>query len=141
MQKNVLLLSWAVSLTGAGIALLAGKMSWSIGLIAGSGVGMINFYLLWYGLEKARGWAQEARGQGKDSETLGAPRQESWRGAWRAQSLAGKFFLRYLFLAAAFFAAYKMPGMSFLSFVCGFFLVHLVLGLNTFWRFVRSAQP
>lgn len=130
-KKKVLILSLALALASALAAGLAGRLGWALGILAGSGVGMINFYFLWHGFERAYDFAHEEKG----GEAEKAARRE-----WRPETLVGKFFARYLFLAAAFFLAFKSPWLSFLGFIGGFFLVHLVLGLNTFWRFVRAQQ-
>lgn len=118
--KGVIIFSLALCGAAAALFLGFGKWDSAAGVVLGGAAGILNFYLLFKGLagayEKAKAGA----------------------GAERRWAVSGGFLGRYLLLAAAFYAAFKTPGINFLGFVLGFFLVHLNLGVASIVRVARS---
>jgi len=118
-KKKVTVFSIVGSTVVALIFLFLKKCAWSLGIMLGTGAGLWNFYLLH-----------------KDFAGMFSPSQ----GRSRQLSMVSKFFFRYLFLAVLFFAALKIPGVHFVGFVLGFFLVHVNLAIVSFLRFMRPEK-
>ena len=121
-RKNVVLFSSGLGLFFAVCALVAKRPSWAAGIIAGTVVGLFNFYLLFRDLARVSQFQKEL-----DPRIQGT-------------SFTGRFLVRYLFLAAAFFFVFRSSWIHFLSFVLGFFLIHLILGAFSLIRLLRSAK-
>lgn len=119
-SKGVILFSLACCGVAAALFLAFRKGDSAAGVVLGGAAGILNFYLLFRGLAGAY---EQAKAGGA---------------AARQWQMSGRFLGRYLFLAALFYGAFKAPGIDFLSFVLGFFLVHLNLGVASIVRIARS---
>lgn len=117
-KKKVTIFSIVFSGTVALLLLFLKKWTWSTGVLLGTGAGLCNFYLLY-----------------KDFTGMLQPPD---RPRPSQPSLVSKFFFRYLILALLFVAAFYIPGVHFIGFALGFFLVHLNLGIVTFIRLLGS---
>jgi hypothetical protein len=118
--KSVIIFSLALCGAAALLFLGFGKGSHAAGVVLGGAAGIVNFYLLFKGLAGAY-----------EKAKAGAGAEKRW-------AVSGGFLGRYLLLAAAFYAAFKTPGINFLAFVLGFFFVNLNLGVASILRVARS---
>jgi len=131
-KKKVTVFSIVGSVAVALIFLFLKKWAWSLGIMLGTGAGLWNFYLLY---KDFAGMFSPPSDQAARRE-MALPSQ----GRLRQLSMVSKFFFRYLFLAVLFFAAFKIPGVHFVGFVLGFFLVHVNLAIVSFLRFMRPEK-
>ncbi len=130
-NKNVLLSSILLSLLFAVLSFFFKRSRWGVGILLGAAVGMLNFYFLFQSFNQVYRHVYQP-----DAERASASGRHQGLGQW---GMTVKFFARYLFLALAFFLAFKIRWIHFLSFVFGFFIVHLSLGLASLIRVLRSA--
>jgi len=115
-KKKILGFALVSSCLLAAVSLLLKRSDWAAGVVLGTAAGLVNFYFLFHNLSRISGPAKSPG------------------------SLTARFFVRYLFLASVFFLAFRCSWIHFLSFVLGFFLVHLSLGVVSLIRLIRSAK-
>lgn len=122
-QKLFFTFSLALSLLLAGICFAFGHFQWGASLTLGSLAGLWNFRGLYQDL------AQVYEAQGNVAKKKVSP-----------GSFTGRFLSRYLLLGLAFFAAFKIPQLHFLSFAAGFTVVHVILTVSGLVKTLRSGN-
>jgi len=117
-RRRIIGKSWFVAGILGAILALCGLWNWTLGVIVGLSLGMINFILLCRQTVRLQNAALE---KGKSFMILG-------------------HWMRYLLMGLVVFLVYRKGSVSFPAFLIGLALVYVVIFFDAWWRGFKTSK-